>query len=64
MKREPIWINPENAKSLGILEGEETINQAGERILKEVLEVAGGKVTKAEALGFSDIAVDHVCRYI
>ena len=48
----------------GILEGEETINQAGERILKEVLEVAGGKVTKAEALGFSDIAVDHVCRYI
>ena len=38
--------------------------QTRERILKEVLEVAGGKVTKAEALGFSDIAVDHVCRYI
>ena len=27
--------------------------QTRERILKEVLEVAGGKVTKAEALGFS-----------
>ena len=48
----------------GILEAEESIHQAGERIFKEVLEVANGKVTKAEALGFSDIAVDHVCRYI
>lgn len=47
-----------------ILVGEETINEAGERILEEVLEVASGKVTKAEALGFSDIAVDHVCRFI
>ncbi len=48
----------------GILEAEESIHQAGERIFKEVLDVANGKVTKAEALGFSDIAVDHVCRYI
>lgn len=47
-----------------ILVGEETINEAGKRILDEVLEVASGKVTKAEALGFSDIAVDHICRYI
>lgn len=48
----------------GILEGEETINEAGERILEDVVEVASGKMTKAEALGFSDIAVDHVCRFI
>ena len=25
---------------------------------------ANGKMTKAEALGFSDIAVEHVCRYV
>ncbi|MCD7988717.1 MAG: UxaA family hydrolase [Klebsiella quasipneumoniae] len=48
----------------GILDGSETISQAGERILQEVVEVASGKPTKAESYGFSDIAVDHVCRYI
>lgn len=48
----------------GIIEGTETIAQAGERILEEVIEVASGRQTKAEAFGFSDIAVDHVCRYI
>ncbi|MCD8339203.1 MAG: UxaA family hydrolase [Burkholderiales bacterium] len=48
----------------GILEGDETISQAGEKIYEEVLEVASGKPTKAESLGFSDIAVDHVCRFI
>lgn len=48
----------------GIVEGTLTIKNAGEKILDEVLEVAGGRVTKAEAYGFSDIAVDHVCRFI
>lgn len=48
----------------GIVEGTLTIKDAGEKILGEVLEVAGGRVTKAEAYGFSDIAVDHVCRFI
>lgn len=48
----------------GIVEGTLTIKDAGEKILDEVLEVAGGRVTKAEAYGFSDIAVDHVCRFI
>ena len=44
----------------GIVEGTLTIKDAGEKILGEVLEVAGGRVTKAESYGFSDIAVDHV----
>lgn len=48
----------------GILEGDITIDQGGEMVLKEVLAVASGKVTKAEAFGFSDIAVDHICRFI
>lgn len=48
----------------GILEGTETISEAGKRILDEVVKVADGKKTKAEAFGFSDIAVDHICRYI
>jgi len=48
----------------GIIEGTETIAHAGARILDEVIEVASGRQTKAEAFGFSDIAVDHICRYI
>ena len=48
----------------GIIEGTETIAAAGARILDEVVRVAGGRLTKAESFGFSDIAVDHVCRYI
>lgn len=48
----------------GILEGDLTIADAGKGILDEVLRVASGKVTKAEAFGFSDIAVDHICRFI
>lgn len=48
----------------GILEGDITISEAGQKILEEVVAVASGKTTKAEAFGFSDIAVDHVCRFI
>ena len=29
-----------------------------------VKDICNGKMTKAEAFGFSDIAVDHVCRFI
>ena len=48
----------------GIVDGTLTIAEAGRRILNDVLAVANGRTTKAEAFGFSDIAVDHVCRYI
>ncbi len=48
----------------GIIEGTLSIDQAGAKLVEEVLEVANGRKTKAEALGFSDIAVDHICRYI
>ena len=47
-----------------IVRGEETIEEGGKRLLLEMKEIADGKVTKAEAYGFSDIAVDHVCRYV
>lgn len=48
----------------GIVEGTLSIDQAGAKLVEEVLEVANGRKTKAETLGFSDIAVDHICRYI
>ena len=47
-----------------ILRGEETIEAAGKRLHGIIGEVASGRLTKAEVYGFSDIAVDHVCRFI
>ncbi len=40
-----------------ILEGRESINSMGERIFKFIVEVASGRKTKAEALGYRDFAV-------
>ena len=37
-----------------VVDGEETVEQAGERIFRFVLDVASGKKTKSEELGFGD----------
>jgi altronate dehydratase large subunit len=47
-----------------VLKGEKTIAQTGSELVDIVAEVANGRMTKAEAFGFSDIAVDHVCRFV
>ena len=44
----------------GVIEGTLTIEQAGQRILDEVLAVAGGKVTKAERLGHTEFSVYRI----
>jgi altronate dehydratase large subunit len=48
----------------GIIDGTESIDDAGEKLLQAVRDVCDGRLTKAEAYGFSDIAVDHVCRFV
>ncbi|MEG1858322.1 MAG: UxaA family hydrolase [Pseudoflavonifractor sp.] len=48
----------------GITEGEISIEGAGAAMLDEMVLVCNGKVTKAEAFGFSDIAIDRICRFI
>ena len=48
----------------GVTEGEISIEDAGAAMLDELLEVCNGKTTKAEAFGFSDIAIDRICRFI
>lgn len=48
----------------GIIKGTTTIKESGEELLKFVHDICNGKMTKAEAYGFSDIAVDHVCRFV
>ena len=47
-----------------IMRGEKTIQEMGEELFDEIVAIANGRLTKAEAYGFSDIAVDHVCRYV
>lgn len=47
-----------------VTEGEASIDEAGASMLEELLEVCNGKMTKAEAFGFSDICIDRICRFI
>lgn len=47
-----------------IVDGTSTIQECGKMLVDEILQVSNGKLTKAEAYGFSDIAVDHVCRFV
>ncbi|MEM2144425.1 MAG: UxaA family hydrolase [Candidatus Jordarchaeaceae archaeon] len=47
-----------------VLEGEETLTQAGERIFEEILEVASGKRTKAEILKNREFAIYRVWQYM
>lgn len=43
-----------------IMTGEETIADVGRRIYREMIEVANGKLTKAEQLGFADFAIHRI----
>ena len=47
-----------------IVRGEKTYQEMGRELVKSMEDICNGKMTKAEAFGFSDIAVDHVCRYV
>ena len=47
-----------------IITGEKTYRQMGGEMVQTVLDVCNGRMTKAEAYGFSDIAVDHICRFV
>lgn len=48
----------------GIIDGRMTIAEGGRLLLDRLEEVCNGRLTKAEAYGFSDLAVDHVCRFV
>lgn len=47
-----------------IVRGEKTYQEMGREMLNNIQDICNGKLTKAEAYGFSDIAVDHVCRFV
>ena len=43
-----------------VITGEENVEQVGRRIFAEMLEVASGKLAKAEILGFNDFAIRRI----
>ena len=43
---------------------EKDVPTVAQDLLRDVLATCSGRTTKAEAYGFSDIAVDHVCRFV
>ena len=43
-----------------VITGEENVEQVGRRIFDEMLEVASGKLAKAEILGFNDFAIRRI----
>ena len=48
----------------GITEGIYSISDGAERIFDAIAESANGRMTKAEVYGFSDICIDHICRFV
>lgn len=47
-----------------VIYGEKTLGQLGDELLEEVVEVANGKHTKAESLGYTEMAIARVCNYV
>lgn len=48
----------------GPISGVSTLQETADALFDEIVEVCNGKMTKAEIYGFSDIAIDRVCRFI
>lgn len=47
-----------------IIYGQKTLSQMGDELLQEVIEVSNGKLTKAEALGYTETAIARLCNYV
>lgn len=44
--------------------GEKTLGELGDELLQMVIDTANGKQTKAESLGYTEIAIARVCNYV
>ena len=47
-----------------LIYGEKTLEELGDDLLNMVVETACGKQTKAESLGFTEMAIARVCNYV
>ena len=44
--------------------GQKTLEQLGDELVAEMKQVADGKMTRAEALGYTEMAIARVCNYM
>ena len=44
--------------------GKKTLEELGDELFTEIKQVADGKLTKAEALGYTEMAIARVCNYM
>ncbi|AKL94942.1 altronate hydrolase UxaA [Clostridium aceticum] len=47
-----------------VIYGPQTMDELADAFLEEVIEVANGKKTKAESLGYTEIAIARLCNYV
>ena len=47
-----------------LIYGTKTIEELGQELLKLTQEVACGKQTKAESLGYTEMAIARVCNFV
>ena len=47
-----------------VLEGKETVNQAGEKIFRKIMDIASGEVTKLETINYTDPVEMYLPRFI
>jgi altronate dehydratase large subunit len=54
------WKDNIDVNAGAILDGEETLQSMGEQIFEEIVDVASGKLTKAEVLGHREFAIHTI----
>lgn len=47
-----------------VIYGDKSLKELGEDFLQEVIKVANGKKTKAESLGYTEMAIARLCNYV
>ena len=47
-----------------LIYGTKTLKELGDELLKEVIDVSSGKITKAESLGYTETAIARLCNYV
>lgn len=63
--RETYAMMPDNidVDASHVIYGPESLEELGQMLLEEVAQVAAGKLTKAEVLGFVETSVQRICNY-
>lgn len=54
------WKGNIDVNAGAVLDGEETLQSMGERLVEEIMEVASGKLSRAEVLGYREFAIHTI----